>query len=240
MNMQLTQTMQQLKLTGMRQAYESLSETRQVDQLSASELLNLLLQAEYEERHNKKLVSLTKAAHFRYQASIEEVTFPVKRNLNKDTFLRLSDCSFIDRNENILITGATGVGKSFLASAIGHQACSKGYKACYFNTQKLFTKLAMAKADGSYVKEMNRIAKKDLLILDDFGLQALNAEKRMELLEIIEDRHGKRSTLFCSQLPVTKWYDIIEDSTIADAILDRLINGSHRLELKGESLRKKS
>ena len=119
MNMQLTQTMQQLKLKGMRQAYESLSETRQVDQLSASELLNLLLQAEYEERNNKKLIALTRAAHFRYQASIEEVTFPVKRNLNKDTFLRLSDCSFIDRNENILITGATGVGKSFLASAIG-------------------------------------------------------------------------------------------------------------------------
>lgn len=240
MNMQLTQTMQQLKLKGMRQAYESLSETRQVDQLSASELLNLLLQAEYEERNNTKLLALTRAARFRYQASIEEVTFPVKRNLHKDTFLRLSDCSFIDRHENILITGATGVGKSFLASAIGHQACSKGYKACYFNTQKLFTKLAMAKADGSYVKEMNRIAKKDLLILDDFGLQALNAEKRMELLEIIEDRHGKRSTVLCSQLPVTKWYDVIEDSTIADAILDRLINGSHRLELKGESLRKKS
>lgn len=240
MNMQLIQTMQHLRLTGMRQAYESLTETHQLDKLAISELLNLLLQAEYEQRHNKKLTALIKAAHFRYQASIEEVTFPVTRNLSKDTFLRLADCSFIDRKENILICGATGCGKSFVASAIGHQACCKGYRTSYFNTQKLFTKLAMAKAEGSYVKEMNRIAKKDLLILDDFGLQTLNAEKRMELLEIIEDRHGKGSTILCSQLPVNKWYDVIEDSTIADAILDRLINGSHRLELKGESLRKKS
>lgn len=239
MNMQLVQTLQQLKLTGMKLAYENLLDTRQLDGLSAAELLNLLLQAEYEDRHNKKLLSLTRAARFRYQGAVEEVTFPVKRNLSKDAFLRLADCSFINRSENILITGPTGVGKSFLASALGHQACSKNYKTLYFNTQKLFSKLAAAKADGSYIKELNRIAKKDLLILDDFGLETLSAEKRMELLEIIEDRHGKRSTILCSQLPANKWYEVIGDSTIADAILDRLINGSHRLELKGESLRKK-
>ena len=125
----------------------------------------------------------------------------------------------------------------FLASALGHQACLKGYKVAYFNVQKLFTKLQLAKSDGTtYLKEINRIEKQDLLLLDDFGLQSLTATHRMDLLEIIEDRHGRKSTIICSQLPVSNWYQLIEDSTIADALLDRLIHGAHRLEMKGESM----
>lgn len=239
MNTQVLNIMHELKLTGMYRTFESLIANRQFDNLTADELVQMLLQAEWEERHNKRLTQLMRAARFRYPASVEEVTFPAKRNLDKNLFLRLADCSFVDRKENILVTGATGAGKSFIASALGHQACSKGYKTVYFNIQKLFTKLSMAKVDGTYVREIGHIEKKDLLILDDFGLQVLNPEKRLELLEIIEDRHGKKSTILCSQLPVSKWYEIIEDSTIADAILDRLINGAHRLELKGESMRKK-
>ena len=239
MNQKTLNTLQELKLTGMHRAYQTVLHAHKNDVLTADELVQLLVQSEWEERHNQKLIRLTRSAKFRYQASVEEITFPAKRNLDKNLFLRLADCSFIDRKENLLVTGPTGVGKSFLASAFGHQACSKGYKTSYFNIQKLFTKLAMAKADGSYVRELGKIEKKDLLIIDDFGLQSLDAHRRLELLEIIEDRHGRKSTIICSQLPVNKWYEIIEDSTIADAILDRLVNGAHRLELKGESMRKK-
>ncbi len=138
-----------------------------------------------------------------------------------------------------MITGPTGVGKSFIASAIGHQACLLGYRILYFNTQKLFAKLKILKADGTYLKEMTRIEKCDLLILDDFGMQNLDNATRMNLMEIIEDRHGRKSTLIASQLPVASWYEVIGESTIADAILDRLIHGAHRMELKGSSMRKK-
>ena len=237
MHTEILQKMSRLRLTGMHRAFESLLQT--TSHTTADEMIQLLIQAEWEERENKKLEQLTRTARFRYQASVEEIQFPAKRNLEKNSFIRLADCGFIDRKENILITGPTGVGKSFIASALGQQACVKGYKTLYFNTQKLFTKLAMSKADGTYLKELGKIEKKDVLILDDFGLQTLNKDRRMELLEIIEDRHGRKSTIVCAQLPVNKWYEVIEDSTIADAILDRLINGAHRLELKGESLRKK-
>lgn len=181
MNQQTLKTLYELKLTGMSRAYENALHTNKNDALTADELVKLLVQSEWEERHHQKLVRLTRSAKFRYQASVEEITFPAKRNLDKNLFLRLADCSFIDRKENILITGATGVGKSFLASALGHQACSKGHKTSYYNIQKLFTKIAMAKADGSYVKELGRIEKKDLLIIDDFGLQSLDAQRRLEL-----------------------------------------------------------
>jgi len=177
-------------------------------------------------------------AKFRYGASIEELNFTPGRGLDKTQILRLADGSYIKQKENILVTGSTGVGKSYLASALGQKACQLGYKVLYFNTQKLFPKLKMMKADGSYVKEISKIEKYDLLILDDFGLQPFDNTARMILLEMIEDRHARKSTIISSQLPVAQWYEVIGDSTVADAILDRMVHTAHRIELKGESLRK--
>lgn len=231
--------MAHLKLHGMLRTYQSMLDSRQHHDLTHDELINTLIQSEWEDRENKKINRHLRLARFRYAASIEELNFTTSRGLDKTQVLRLADGSFIDKKENILITGATGVGKSYLASALGHQACQLGYRTLYFNTQKLFSKLKMMKADGSYAREIAKIEKYDLLVLDDFGLQPLDSTARMILLEIIEDRHGRKSTIIASQLPVAKWYEIIGDSTVADAILDRMIHTAHRLELKGESLRKK-
>lgn len=153
--------------------------------------------------------------------------------------MRLAECDFIKRCENILITGSTGIGKSFIATAIGHQACLLGYKTMYFNASKLFSQLKMAKGDGSYSKEIKVIEKQQLIIIDDFGIQPLDGNNRAALMEIIEDRHAKSSIIITAQVPVNLWYEVIGEKTIADAILDRIIHGAHRIELAGESLRKK-
>lgn len=239
MNSTILNKMSHLKLHGMLHSYQSLLDSRQHHDLTHDEFINILIQSEWENRENKKINRHMRLARFRYTASIEELNFISNRGLDKTQVLRLADGGFIDKKESILITGPTGVGKSFLASALGHQACQLGYRTLYFNTQKLFSKLKMMKADGSFTREMAKIEKYDLLILDDFGLQALDNTARMILLEIIEDRHGRKSTIISSQLPVAKWYEIIGDSTVADAILDRMVHTAHRLELKGESLRKK-
>ncbi len=153
--------------------------------------------------------------------------------------LRFSDCSWIKDKKNIIITGPTGVGKSFVASALGNQACIYGYRTYYFNSQKLFSYLKASKADGTYVKNLEKIAKSANLVFDDFGLEKLDSQSRLSLLEILEDRHGLASTIIASQIPISAWHDIIGDATIADAICDRIVNNSYRIELKGESIRKK-
>lgn len=161
------------------------------------------------------------------------------RGIDKNQIHRFADGSFIKQNENILITGSTGTGKSYLASALGHHACLIGFKVLYMNATRLFAQLKMAKADGSILKEMTRIERQDLLIIDDFGIQPFDHPARLSLLELIEDRHGKRSTILTSQLPVKQWHDVIGEQTVADAVLDRIVHNAHRVELKGESLRKK-
>lgn len=230
--------MNAMKLFGMAQAYRNLLESVQQQDLHPDELTSLLVQAEWEDRQNKKITRLYTSAKFRYRAAVEEIDFTVNRGLDKALMLRLSDMSFIKRKENLLITGATGSGKSFIASALGNQACLNGFKTLYFNATKLFPRLKMLKADGSYMKEINRIEKQDLLVLDDFGLQPLDAQARMALLEIIEDRHGRASTIIASQLPVEKWHETIGDGSVADAILDRIVHKAHRIQLSGQSLRK--
>lgn len=237
--MKLEEQMETLRLSGMSRMWQSLKESRQNSTLTLHEGLDLLLQAEQEHRHNRRLERLQKNAAFRYQASLEEVNFGTARGIDKNQILSLSDCSFIDRGESILITGPTGAGKSFLASAFGQQACALGHKTLYFNTLKLLLKLKISRADGTIFKLLEKIAKHPLLILDDFGLTTLDAQQRLDLMEIIEDRHGQRSTIIAGQLPISAWHEIIGDDTIADAIMDRLIHRSHRLELSGESMRKK-
>lgn len=234
----LKHKMSQMKLYGMQQAYQTLLETGQHHSLTNDEAISLLIQSEWDERETRKVDRHLRNARFRYQASIEEVDFNNARSLDKTLIMRLAEGSFIKRKEDVLITGPTGVGKSFLASALGHQACQNGYKVIYFNTQKLFARLKSSKGDGSYFKEIARIEKQDVLILDDFGLAPLDSHQRNALMEIIEDRHGRKSTIVSSQLPVSSWYEIIGESTIADAILDRLVHKAHRLELAGHSMRK--
>ncbi|WP_245576607.1 IS21-like element helper ATPase IstB [Flexithrix dorotheae] len=231
--------MSQLKFYGMLQSYQTLLETNQHHSLNNDEIVSMLIQAEWEDRQNRKINRYIKTAQFRYKANIEDIDFTANRALDKTQLLRLADGSFIQKKENLLITGPTGAGKSYIASALGYQACLMGYKTLYFNAQKLFPQLNMSKADGTYLKQIAKIERHDLLIIDDFGLQPLDAKNRMMLLEIIEDRHGRRSTIISSQLPVANWYDIIGDSTVADALLDRMIHTAHRIELKGESLRKR-
>lgn len=229
--------MNTMKFYGMATAYQAAIQSKQ--SFSNDELVSMLIQAEWEDREARRIRRHLKAARFRYHAAVEEISYNPSRNLDKTIMIRLTDCSLIKRHENVLITGPTGVGKSFISSALGNQACHKGFKVLYSNTQKLFTRLKMSKADGSYIREINRIEKQDLLVLDDFGLQEMDNNNRMAFLEIIEDRYDIKSTIISSQLPVNKWYDVIGEGTIADAILDRLVNGAHRIELKGESLRKK-
>ncbi|MCJ7538842.1 MAG: IS21-like element helper ATPase IstB [Desulfobacterales bacterium] len=225
-----------MKFYGMATTYQAAIQGKQ--SFTNDELVSMLIQAEWEDRESRKIRRHLNAARFRYHAAIEEITYSPDRNLDKTMMTRLTDCSFIKRNENILICGPTGVGKSFISSALGNQACHQGFKVLYFNTQKLFTRLRMSKADGSYMREVNRIEKMDLLILDDFGLQQMDDQNRMAFLEIIEDRHGLKSTIISSQLPVSLWHDVIGEGSVADAILDRLVNGAHRMDLMGDSLRK--
>ena len=200
----------------------------------------LLVDSEWDDRHNRYIARSMKNARFRYKATIEQMNYNTERGVDKNHIHRLADGEFINKKENVLITGSTGTGKSFLASAIGHQACQLGFKVLYTNTTRLLSQLKMAKADGSAIREMMKIEKQDLLILDDFGIQPFDLQNRTCLMEIIEDRHGKRSTIITSQLPVKQWHDVIGEKTIADAILDRIVHNAQRIELKGESLRKQS
>ena len=239
MNNQTLEKMKKMKLYGMQRSFKHATENQTMANLTPDELVSQLIESEWDDRHNRSLERSVKNARFRYKAGLESVDYNPERMLDKNLILRLAEGTFLKKAENVIITGSTGTGKSFLACALGNQICSLGYKVLYANTTRLITQLKMAKADGSAIKELARIEKQDLLILDDFGIQPLDAQARMILMEIIEDRHGKRSTLFPSQLPVQVWYEVIGDETLADAILDRVVHDAHRLDLKGESLRRK-
>jgi DNA replication protein DnaC len=230
--------MRQMRLLGMARAFHLTMESGKNEKFTPDEMVSHLIESEWDDRYNRKLERAILQARFRYKASIEEIDFSDNR-IDKNQVLRLADCEFIKRKENIIVTGSTGIGKSFLASAIGHQACSLGYKVLYQHNTKLFGRMKIAKADGSYLKEMAKIERQHLLLIDDFGIQPLDAQSRSTLMEIMEDRHGKASTIITSQVPISKWHDIIGEQTMADAILDRIVHDAHRLDMKGESLRRK-
>ena len=237
--MQIESQLTRLRLHGMSRTWQALLETRRQHELSLGEGLEILLQAEEQERSNNRFERLRKSARFRYQSSVEELKLDASRGMDKALISDLATGEYLKKGESVLITGASGCGKSFLASALGSHACAQGYRVAYYNMQKLMLKTKISRIEGTTVKLFDNLAKTDLLILDDFGLTHLEQQQRMDLMELIEDRHGKSSTMIASQLPVANWYDIIGEETIADAILDRLVHTSYRIELKGESLRKK-
>ena len=239
MNKESLEKMSRMRLLGMHQSFKSCIESGQTATFTNDELVHHLIQSEWDDRQYRALQRGLKNANFRYSASIEQLDYSENRGLDKNHIQRLSTCDFIKKGEDLFITGSTGTGKSFLASALGQQACLLGYKVLYTNTAKLMSHLKMAKADGAHLKELSKIEKQDALILDDFGVQPFDAQSRALLLDIIEDRHSKRTTLITAQVPVKKWHEVIGEKTLADAIMDRIVHQSIRIELYGESLRKK-
>ncbi len=237
-NQATLEKLDRMSLRGMARALRTTLEASSGAQLDAEELLSNLVDAEWEDRRARKLTRLLKGARFRYRAGIEDIDFALKRNLSKAAFLRLADCRWIAEHQSLIISGPCGSGKSFLASALGQQACIYGYRVAYWAASKLFAHLRLCKADGTYLRELGKIARHDLIVIDDFGLEALDAVSRLALLEILEDRHGRGSSLLASQLPVAKWHEMIGEPTIADAICDRIVHSAQRIELKGESVRK--
>lgn len=239
MNQQTLQSMKHMKLTGMHTLYESVLELPVDKQPTAHELIAQLIDAEHHYRKDKRMSMYLRLSKMRYAASMMDIKCTAKRNLSTESLTPFMDSAYIHRAENIAITGATGCGKSYLACAMGHQACVNGKRTMYLNMNRFIEQITLAKVDGTIIKWMNRIAKTHLIILDDFGLQQLSKEIKLVLLQIMEDRYAKHSTIICSQLPVKKWYDYLEEPTLADAILDRFLHKVHRFELKGKSLRTK-
>jgi len=237
-NHQTIEKLKQMRLTAMAQLHLQHVKDNRIENITADEYLALLTDHQWEDRQNRKIDRLFKQAGFKQPASLCEVNYTQNRNLDKNMFARLGTLDFMARKENIIITGASGVGKSYLAQALGHQACMMEHKTIYANTARLLGRLKLAKVDGTYLKELGRLQKANLLILDDFGLQGFDNHAREALMDIIDERYNKTSTIISSQIPVSAWYDIIGEGTIADAILDRIVNSSHRIDLKGESLRK--
>ena len=236
---QIESQMQSLRLHGMAQAWRELEQSRQLNELSVNDGLTLLLQAEILDKSNKRFERLIKNAHFRYQATMEEVICSSVRNLDKTMLDELKSGNYIHKGASVLISGTSGSGKSFLASALGHQACYQGKSVVYYNTQKLIAKLRIERLEGTHTKFLDKIAKTEVLILDDFGLMHLEGQQLLDMMEIIEDRHGIKATIIASQIPFAQWYDLFAEATIADAILDRLIHTAYKIELKGDNLRKK-
>jgi len=228
-----------MRFSGMAAALQEQMKINGIEDMSFEERLGLLLDHEQAVRETRRLQTRLRKAKLRQNGSIEDVDFRHPRGLDKSLVLRLSDCQWIKDHNNLIITGSTGVGKSFLACAFAEKACREGFNALYIRMTKLFEDLSLAKGDGRYLKLLTTIAKTDLLVLDDYGLMPLNQEKRHDFLEILEDRHNLKSTLVTSQLPIEHWHEQIGDPTLADAILDRLVHSSHKIKLTGESMRKK-
>jgi DNA replication protein DnaC len=232
------QKLKNLKLLGMAKALEDQLQMPDIGELSFEERIGLLVEREETEKSNRQYQARLRKAKLGQAACVEDLDLRCKRGLDRSLMATLLTCDWIRSHHNLLITGATGVGKSYLASALGHKACQEGYRVEYHRVPRLFAELSLAKGDGRYGSILLRLAKNDLLLLDDWGLYPFTADARRDLLELLEDRSGKRSTLITSQLPIERWHEHIGDPTLADAILDRLIHNAYKINLKGDSMRK--
>src|ERR1700712_5803372 len=230
--------LRQMGLSGMATAFQELELQPEARSLQHGEWLTLLLEREATTRSQKRFEARARSARLRHDAQVENVDFRAARGLDRNLFLKLSSCDWIRQRHSLLLIGPSGVGKSWLACALGHKACREDFSVAYHRLPRLFATLALARGDGRYAKLLKSLAKTDLLILDDWGPEKLSDEQRRDLLEIVEDRYEKRSTIVTSQIPVDHWYDMIGNPTIADAVLDRLVHNAYRIDLSGESLRK--
>jgi DNA replication protein DnaC len=235
---QTLERLHELRLPGMAQAFEEQMQRSDLEDLSFEDRLSLLLEREITFRDDRRLARLLQVARLRLSASVEDLDLRSARGLDRSLILRLAGCQWIRDHETILVSGATGTGKSYLACALAHSACRSGFSTRYFRFSRLLGELALARADGSYAKLLDRLAKAQLLVLDDFGLATLTDSERRDLLEVMEDRYGRRATLLTSQLPFEHWHAVMGDATFADAILDRIVHTSHKIILKGPSMRK--
>jgi len=235
---QTIERLHEMRLKGMAQALVAQSQQPDVLALSFEERLSLLVDQEWTYRRDRRLRRLLKEAKLRLPACIEDIDYRHPRGLDRAVIRSLANCEWIAAHQNVLITGPTGVGKTFIACALANAACRHGFSARYYRVPRLLSELAMAKGDGSYPRLMNKLAKTHLLVLDDWGLMPLSAADARDLLEIIDDRSQTRSTIIASQLPIDHWHATIADPSLADALLDRLIHNAHKLILKGESMRK--
>ena len=239
--MLVEQTMEKLvsmKLSGMAEALRHWLERPKEKELTPTDLVGLLTDAEWNHREQRRLTARLRNARFRQEASIEDIDYQHTRGLTKAVMLDLASCRWVRAHQNVLLTGLTGVGKSYLACALGQKACREGFSVVYRRTSRLLDEVAQARAAGGHFQLLRRLAQTQVLILDDFGLEVLNAAQRKDLLEVLEDRYGTSSTIVTSQLEPKEWHAIIGDETIADAVCDRLIHNAHRLKLGGESIRK--
>jgi len=235
----IIEKLQAMRFYGMLKGFEEQLQMSDLDKLSFEERFGLLVDREMTERDDRRLKTRLKKAKLRHQASIEDIDFSQPRGLDKQLILSLSSCQWVKAHANVFIMGPTGIGKSYLACAIAQKACRENYSALYLRIPKLLSDLSLAKGDGRYGKLLAGFARTDLLVLDDWGLSKLNKEQQRDFLEIIEDRYEVNSTIITSQLPVSHWHEVIDDPTLADAILDRLVHNAYQINLKGESMRKK-
>ena len=239
----IEQTMQHLRnmrLTGFIEALREQQESTQYSDLAFDERLSLLVDREHLRRKNNRLKSSLKQAHLKQTASIDRIDFEVSRKLDKAKILEFANGAWISEKQNIIITGPTGAGKTFLACALADNACKSGLQSRYFRTHEFATEVMLARADGSYPRFIDKLDKTKVLILDEWLRDPLTASNSRLILDILDERYQKNSNIFCSQIPVDKWFELIEDPTIADAILDRIIHNSHRINISGDSMRKKN
>lgn len=238
MNQETLEKMRQMHLLGMYNAFKTSMDSFKADSMTTDQFISWLVSNEWDDRCNRLIERLIKQASFRYKAYMEEMDYTIDRGLDRNLLQRLAELSFVRESKDLFVIGSAGTGKSYIATALGYKACQKGLKVMYASTSRLMGQLKVAKVKGTILQDLKKIERMDLLILDDFGVQPFDAQARMYLMDIIEDRHGKKSTLITSQVPVKDWYDVIGEKTIADAVMDRIVHQAIRIELHGESLRK--